>query len=117
MKNIPTVHFTLVRHGAASKKVFEYPSGHFLLRASQFFLSIFAFFDEKSFILKIKKKIEIKLFCIQGQLAVAQLAERSLPSAEICGSNPNISKKILSFSKCRKDENKEKEAGIGPFPI
>ena len=29
MKIIPTVHFTLVRHGAASKKVFEYPSGHF----------------------------------------------------------------------------------------
>ena len=31
----------------------------FLLRVSQFFLSIFAFFDEKSFILKIEEKIEI----------------------------------------------------------
>ena len=30
---------------------------------------------------------------------------------------PTSAKKILSFSKCRKDENKEKEAGIGPFPI
>ena len=74
----------------------------FLLRVSQFFLSIFAFFDEKSFILKIKKKIEIKLFCIQGQLAVAQLAERSLPSAEICGSNPNISKKDSVICKMKK---------------
>ena len=34
----------------------------FLLRVSQFFLSIFAFFDEKSFILKIEKTSRSNFF-------------------------------------------------------
>ena len=51
-------------------------------------------------------------------VVVAQLAERSLPTPEIRGSNPDISN-ILNIFICqllsRKDENKEKEAGNGPF--
>ena len=48
---------------------------------------------------------------------MAQLAERSLPTPEVRSSNPdignisNINCQLLS----RKDENKEKEAGNGPF--
>ena len=47
---------------------------------------------------------------------VAQLVEWLLPTPEIHSSNPNISK-VLSTN-CnlnRKDENKEKETGNGPF--
>ena len=48
-------------------------------------------------------------------VVVAKLVERSLPTPEIRGSNPNIGK--LLSTNCtlnRKDENKEKEAGNGP---
>ena len=46
---------------------------------------------------------------------VAWLEEWSLPTPEIRGSNPNIGK-VLNYQLLlnRKDENKEKEAGIGP---
>ena len=48
----------------------------------------------------------------------AQLAERSLPTPEICSSNSdigNISNVFICQLLSRKDENKEKEAGKGPF--
>ena len=52
-------------------------------------------------------------------MVVEQLAERSLMTPEIRGLNPDIAKKSLSVIICqlqsRKDENKEKEAGNGPF--
>ena len=51
-------------------------------------------------------------------IVVAQLAERSLPTPEIHGSNPAIGK-FYSLSTVShlfwKDENKEKDAGNGPF--
>ncbi len=47
-------------------------------------------------------------------VVVAQLVEQSLPKPEIRGSNPNIGKLYLPIVN-RKDENKEKEAGNGPF--
>ena len=53
-----------------------------------------------------------------GAVVVAQLAERSLPTPEIRGSNPdigNISNIFICQLLSRKDENKEKEAGNGPF--
>ena len=49
---------------------------------------------------------------------VAELVERSLPIPEVCGSNPVIGKKLFIWNICllsRNDENKEKEAGDGPF--
>ena len=49
---------------------------------------------------------------------MAQLAERSLPTPEIRGSNPaigNISNIFICQLLSRKDENKEKEARKGPF--
>ena len=52
-------------------------------------------------------------------MVVAQLAEQSLPTPDIRGSNPDIGKKSLSIITCqlqsRKDENKENEALNGPF--
>ena len=54
-------------------------------------------------------------------MVVAQLAEQLLPTSEIRCSNPNIGKvfrKYLRISvncNSEKDENKEKEGGIGPF--
>ena len=42
-------------------------------------------------------------------LVVAQLAEQSLPTPEICDSNQDI---YLKYN--RKEENKEKEARNGP---
>ena len=51
-------------------------------------------------------------------MVVAQLAERSLPTPEIRGSNPdigNISNIFICQLLSRKDENKEKEAGNGPL--
>ena len=46
---------------------------------------------------------------------MAELVERSLPTPEICGSNPNFGKVLSTNCKLnRKDENKEKEAGNGP---
>ena len=51
-------------------------------------------------------------------VVVAQLAERSIPTPEIRGSNPdigNISNIFICQLLSRKDENKEKEAGNGPF--
>ena len=51
-------------------------------------------------------------------MVVAQLAERSLPTPEIRSLNPNIGNILIVFF-CqllsRKDQNKEKEAGNGPF--
>ena len=50
---------------------------------------------------------------------MAQLAERSLMAPEDPGSNPVIGNFYLNIylllTVCRKDENKEKEAGTGPF--
>ena len=50
---------------------------------------------------------------------MAQLAERSLMIPEDPGSNPVIGNFYLNIYLllivCRKDENKEKEAGNGPF--
>ena len=52
-------------------------------------------------------------------MVVAQLAERSLMIPEDPGSNPVISNFYLNIylllTVCRKEENKEKEAGNGPF--
>ena len=52
-------------------------------------------------------------------VVVAQLVERSLPIPEVRGSNPVIGKKyiehLLLSTVFWKDENKEKEAGNGPF--
>ena len=46
-------------------------------------------------------------------VVVAQLVERSLPTAEIRGSNPNIGKVLTTNCKLhRKDENKEKRPGM-----
>ena len=46
---------------------------------------------------------------------MAQLVERSLPTSDIHGSNPNIDKFYLPIVQLnRRDENKEKEAGNGP---
>ena len=52
-------------------------------------------------------------------VVVAQLVERSLPTSEVSGSNPDISE-LLSTNctiKNGKDKNKEKEAGNGPSLI
>ena len=49
---------------------------------------------------------------------VAQMAEQSLPASESPGSNPAISnfyKERLFSAVCWKNENKEKDAGNGPF--
>ena len=54
---------------------------------------------------------------IQREVVVAQLAERSLMIPEDPGSNPVIGNFYLNIylllTVCRKDENKEKEAGNG----
>ena len=50
----------------------------------------------------------------QWAVVVAQLAERSLLTPEICGSNPDIST-LSNVLLSGKDENQEKEAGQGPF--
>ena len=52
------------------------------------------------------------------EVVVAQLVERSLSIPEVRGSNPVIGKIYWTFVYCQlywKDENKEKEAGNGPF--
>ena len=49
---------------------------------------------------------------------MAQWTARSLPIPEDPGSNPiigNSFRTYLLLTVCRKDENKEKEAGNGPF--
>ena len=48
-------------------------------------------------------------------VVVAQLVERSLPRSEIHGSNVCIGKNFLVQLYIRKDKNKEKEVGNGPF--
>ena len=54
-------------------------------------------------------------------VVVAQLVERLLPIPEVCGSNPVIGNNLciehlfIYCQLCLKDENKEKEAGYGPF--
>ena len=56
-----------------------------------------------------------------GEVVVAQLVGRLLPIPEDRGSNPVIGKNLLISNICIlstvywKDENKEKEAGNGPF--
>ena len=54
-----------------------------------------------------------------GSGCVAQLVERSLQIPEVRGSNPFIGKILLNICLLStvywKDENKEKEAGNGPF--
>ena len=48
-------------------------------------------------------------------MVVAQLADRSLSIPEIHSSNPNFGKFYLPIVHLNgKDENKEKEVGIGP---
>ena len=55
------------------------------------------------------------------EVVVAQLVERSLSLPEVRGSNPVIGKNLFISNICLlstvywKDENKEKEAGNGPF--
>ena len=57
--------------------------------------------------------------CIDGEVVVAQLAERSLMIPEDPGSNPVIGNFYLGIclllTVCRRDENKEKEAENGPY--
>ena len=54
-------------------------------------------------------------------VVVPQLVERLLPIPEVRGSNPVIVKNLFILNICllstvyRKDKNKEKEAGNGPF--
>ena len=52
-------------------------------------------------------------------MVVAQLAEWLLPIPEDPGSNPVIRntfiEHLFTVTVCRKDENKEKEDGNGPF--
>ena len=52
-------------------------------------------------------------------MVVAQLAERSLLTPEIRGLNPDIGNENFQMYICqllfRKDKNKEKEVGNGPF--
>ena len=56
-----------------------------------------------------------------GSGCVAQLVEQLLPIPEVRGSNPVIGNKLFKLNICllptvyRTDENKEKEAGNGPF--
>ena len=56
-----------------------------------------------------------------GSGCVAQLVERSLPIPEVRCLNPVIGKKLFILNICvlstvySKDENKEKEAGNGPY--
>ena len=56
---------------------------------------------------------------VAGAGVVTQLVERLLPTPEVRGSNPVIGKLLYeTFVYCQlywKDENKEKEAGNGPF--
>ena len=54
-----------------------------------------------------------KYLPLNGAVVVAQLVEWSLPTPEICGSNPDIDK-ILSTN-CRKDENKERRGREWPI--
>ena len=57
----------------------------------------------------------------ESAVVVAQLVERLLPIPEVCGSNPVIRNFLCILNICllstvyRKDKNKEKEAGNGPF--
>ena len=66
------------------------------------------------------KTVFIKIAFL-GSGCVAQLVERSLSIPEVRGSNPVIGKNLLISNICVlstvywKDENKEKEAGNGPF--
>ena len=50
---------------------------------------------------------------------VAQSVERSLPTVEVCSSNPAMDRNLYLNIYCqltiKKDENKEKEAKNGPF--
>ena len=56
----------------------------------------------------------INVLQLAGAVVVAQLVERSLPTPEIRGSNPDIGNisnvKFIFQLLSRKDENKEKEA-------
>ena len=47
-------------------------------------------------------------------VVVAQLVERSLPTPEICGSNPDIGKILSTNCPIEKHKYKEKENGNGP---
>ena len=51
-------------------------------------------------------------------VVVVQLADQTLLTPEVCGSNPFIGEFLGTFINCQlywKDENIEKEAGNGPF--
>ena len=48
-------------------------------------------------------------------VVVAQLIERSLPTPEVCCSNPVIGEIFIELSNVLKRQNKEKEGGNGPF--
>ena len=71
-----------------------------------------------------KSKLDFRLYSAlspfdDGVVVVAQLVEPSLPIPEVRGSNPVIGKNLYlhwTFVSVNwKDENKEKEAGCGPF--
>ena len=65
--------------------------------------------------------VKRKLNTPNWAVVVAQLVERLLPIPDVRGSNPVIGKNLFILNICLlltvywKDENKEKEAGIGPF--
>ena len=68
----------------------------------------------------LSNKVKLKLSMTRA-VVVAQLAERSLMTPEIRSSNPDIGNKIFQMQliicqlQSRKDKNKGKEAGNGPF--
>ena len=64
--------------------------------------------------LEVSMNYILYLSSINLAVVVAQLVERSLPTPEIRGSNPNFGKLYLPIVN-RKDKNKEKEAGNGPI--
>ena len=66
----------------------------------------------------IPKNVDCRVLLVhQRGVVVAKLVELSLPTPEICGSNPDISKKKIYQLYNRKDKNKDKEAGKGPSLI
>ena len=81
--------------------------------------------DSKCLILRTDfvRHILVRFVCVRffsRAVVVAQLVEQSLPIPEVHGSNPVVRKIYWTIVFCQlywKDENKEKEAGNGPFFI
>ena len=61
----------------------------------------------------------IKKIMNEGAVVVTGFVERSLHTPEVCGLNPVIGElfywKFDYYKLLREEENKEKEAGSGPF--